>query len=707
MTHHVKLLYASRAPVDLTLDSTYSVLLCAIPHAPTPSRERRALNFFNRRLLFLCVLFGCWACSDPINNTSGDSTPDVDMNNADARVDASMVCVPGAVRCRDTATKLVCNAQGSAEQTLACGAGERCVESSGTCAAEVCAPGAFDACTPEGNQRYCNPQGTEFVEEPCPGGAPCTNGACSAPECSAGVRRCLGPEQVQLCNEARAWVPGEFCPTGTECFDGKCELLCELNKKVSSYIGCEYWSVDLDNYDDALSQPHAIVITNPNPTLPATVTLMAGYSDVQLRTGADGLPFDLTIPPKEFRIYSVPVGFDHSGTRMLQDKAIRVSSSIPVIAHQFNPLNNVDVYSNDGTLLIPTNSTGKEYWGMSWPHRGGRARIRGFLTIVNSTGAPNKVRVTPSAQVVAGEGIPVMNAGIERIFELAPGASLNLETSGIEFDDALVSGCLEATQGTPPNMSPCPDLTGTHIKADQPITVFGGHQCGNVVFGVDRCDHLESILFPVQSWGKDYVGTKFSPRSTSSVPEPDIWRVMASEDNTLIRTDPPIDGINGFTLQAGEWRQFEATEDFRLGSNRPIMLAQYMVGANWLGIPRVCNMGADAASPVGIGDPAMALAVPASQYRKDYFVLAPDAYEQDFLNLIAPANASIIMDGQAIDESLFRAVGTGAYKVAIVPVQDGFHTLTSSVAFGVVSYGYDCRVSYASAGGLNLTSNAQ
>lgn len=662
------------------------------------------MNAINRQLLLLCVLCACWACSDPVNNASVDATADVATDTPDVAPDtAQQLCAPGASRCRDAATRLVCDEQGLAEQTLSCGEGLRCVESDGRCAAEVCIPGVFESCTPEGNQRYCNPQGTDYVEQPCPGGAPCTGGTCSAPECTEGARRCLGPDQVQLCNGARAWVPGAFCPTGTECFDGKCELLCELNKKVSSYIGCEYWSVDLDNYDDALSQPHAVVITNPNPTLPATVSFNAGYSNTQLRTSADGVPFDLTIPPREFRIYSIPVGFDHSGTRLLQDKAIRVASSIPVIAHQFNPLNNVDVYSNDGTLLIPTNTTGTEYWGMSWPHRGGRARIRGFLTIVNSTGAPNKVRVTPSAQVVAGEGIPVMEPGVERVFELAPGASLNLETSGVEFEDALVSGCLQATQGTPPNMSPCPDLTGTYINSEQPITVFGGHQCGNVLFGVDRCDHIESILFPVQSWGKDYVGTKFSPRSDSSIPEPDIWRVVASEDNTLIRTDPPIDGVNGFTLQAGQWRQFEATVDFRLGSNRPVMLTQYMVGANWLGIPRVCDLDG---SPTGIGDPAMALSVPASQYRKDYFVLAPEAYEKDFLNLIAPANASILLDGQAVDESLFKAVGAGAYKVAVVPVEDGFHTLTSTVAFGVVSYGYDCRVSYASAGGLNLTSNA-
>lgn len=678
------------------------------PRKPT----RTLLDLGPGAVLTLSLLLVSVGCSrDDVNNSNNTdlgSPSTADMTARDIEPDAPdagpmTACEPNKGRCRDVASRYVCLPDGSAELEEVCPGDSSCDEVSGECKERICAPGVFDRCTDEGLQRYCSPSGTAYVEEACPGQALCEDGRCGMTECEQGVTRCLDTRRQEICNGAGVWVEGSPCPLGSECFNGTCEELCELNKKVSSYIGCEYWSVDLDNYDDALSQPHALVVTNPNPELTAKITITEGYSDREVSADVNGQPFINEIPPGQAQIYSLPVGYDHSGSRVLQDKALRVVSSIPVIAHQFNPLNNVDVYSNDGTLLVPTNAVGDEYWGLSWPHRGGRARIRGFLTIVNSSGAPNTVTIRPSAKVVAGPDIPPWDAGEERQFELAPGASINLETDGEEFEAAQESGCLQAVEGPPPSLSPCPDLTGTYIKGEQSLTVFGGHQCGNVVLGIDRCDHMESVLFPVSSWGTNYVGTKFSPRANTTLTEPDVWRVIAAEDGTQVQTDPPIEGIHGRTLNAGEWRQFEAREGFQLGSSKPTMLVQYMVGSNWLGIPRICNMGIDASSPTGIGDPAMALAVPVNQFRDNYFILAPADYDLDYVNVMAPTGVEVRIDGEPISADKWRQVGTrGELEWAIVEVSDGFHKLEADAPFGVVSYGYDCHVSYAYPGGLNL-----
>ncbi|RAL22258.1 hypothetical protein DL240_10415 [Lujinxingia litoralis] len=663
------------------------------------------MRIFSHLLLLAIptVFAGAMACSSPVDPATGPDT-DVPTDAGDTEPDVPALCVPGEARCDDAVTLEVCRPDASGWEQTVCQGELRCDASSASCSAQLCQPGAFDACTDQGLQRFCNATGTGYQEAACPGGAACQDGQCGQPECQPGLNRCLTREQLEVCNQAGAYVPGQRCPSGTECFDGTCEELCELSTKVSSYIGCEYWSADLDNFEEALSQPHAVVITNPNEELDARVRLFEGATDREILNDSEGQPFDTTIPPGQARIFSIPVGYDHSGTRVFNDRAIRITASIPVVAHQFNPLNNIDVYSNDGTLLLPTNSVGREYFGMSWYYRGGGGvRIRGYLTVVNSSNQPNQVRVTPSAEVIGGPDVPAIAAGEERVFELAPGQSLNLSTSGAELDAAELEGCLANPNGPPLATSPCPDLTGTHIVAEQPVTVFGGHQCGNVIAGVNRCDHIESILLPVEAWGTSYVGSKFSPRAVGSLPEPDIWRVMAAEDGTQIQTDPPIDGVHGRTLAAGEWRQFEAREHFELGASKPVALMQYMVGSNWLGIPRECNEGIDFNNPTGIGDPAMSAGVPTDQFRDNYIVLTPQNYERDYLNIIVPTGREVRLDGEPIAASRWELVGSrGRFEVATLQVDAGFHTLSGEEPFGVIGYGYACHVSYASPGGLNL-----
>ena len=661
----------------------------------------------------LFVLAAITACSssdevedqanDQMADDAGVDTGDLDTADPDPPQDNPAICTAGESRCDGPDSVEVCADDELAWEHSLCPSGQRCDASSGICSEQVCTPGQFDGCTDDGTTRHCNESGTGFGHTSCPENQNCAGDGCPVTECQQGTVRCAARDLLETCSEAGVYAPSGICPTGTECFDGQCEELCEISTKVSSYIGCEYWSIDLDNFQEALSEPHAIIVTNYNDELAAHVELFEGFTDRRILDGIDGQPLDTTIPPGEARIFQLPPGYGHSGTRKFQDMAIRVTSSIPVVAHQFNPLNNVGVFSNDGSLLLPTNSVGTEYWGLSWNHRGDNAVLRGYLTMVNSSNEPNEVTVRPSAEVIAGPEIPTIAPGEERTFLLQPGQSLNLVASGAELADAQVDGCLSDPEGSPSSSAPCPDLTGTHIQADLPITLFGGHQCANVILGVDRCDHIESVMLPVEAWGTNYVGTKFSPRADSLLIEPDIFRVIAAEDDTRIQTDPPLEGVHDTYLDAGEWKQFAVRQDFEIAADGPIQLVQYMVGANWMGIPRECHGGGSGNHPTGIGDPAMAIAVPIEQFRDHYIVHTPEDYERDYLNVIVPIGRDVKLNGETIPASSWEVVGQmNRFEVATLSVGPGFHTLTSDEPFGVVSYGYDCRVSYAYPGGLDL-----
>jgi hypothetical protein len=317
---------------------------------------------------------------------------------------------------------------------------------------------------------------------------------------------------------------------------------------------------------------------------------------------------------------------------------------------------------------------------LSWVHREtGSEPLNGFVTVVAVGEDGAEVTVRSSTHALTGDG--TLDPDEERTWTLLQGETLTLQTEGV--DDDLTGSFISSTEGD--------------------IMVFGGHECANVVLGVDRCDHIEHQLLPNVLLRNDYIGVKFMPRAAEDVlVEPDYWRVLAVEGATTLRTDPEIPEVDGAIIASGEWIQFGYNGDFRLTTDRPVAVAHYMVGANWAGIPRECFD--DTGPPTGIGDPAMTVAIPIEQWRSDYIVLTPFAYVQDYLNLAVPSDAldSVRLDGVAVGAEVFEPVADGTYSAARILVEDGPHRVTGDVPFGLDAYGYSCHVSYAYPGGLNL-----
>jgi hypothetical protein len=95
------------------------------------------------------------------------------------------------------------------------------------------------------------------------------------------------------------------------------------------------------------------------------------------------------------------------------------------------------------------------------------------------------------------------------------------------------------------------------------------------------------------------------------------------------------------------------------------------------------------------------VAVPNAQFRQDYIVLTPDEYQSDYVTVIAPSGALVNLDGAPLSGPDASVGGFDIYRRSVA---DGVHRLDSTVAFGLYAYGYDCDVSYAYPGGLNLES---
>lgn len=546
-----------------------------------------------------------------------------------------------------------------------------------------CTPGQVLSCADDHSLFRCKQDGTGYAQEACASGETCLQGQCGDQVCVPNTQHCADPNTLEVCNaDGTGYEDQQACPANTVCEQGACKTPCDLGGKGPSYIGCEYWSLDLDQYHDPTTNPkpdevpHAVVISNPGIST-ATITF-----ESRSTAASFNIP-DPTVPPGSAKAFTMP-RLDVSGTGTSLN-SIHVMSSVPVIAHQFNPLNNSNVYSNDASLLLPANTLGNDYYVLDHPTQVLPCILtpcpesqHAYVTVVAAEPGTTKVRFAPTADIKAGAPVGRIPAGTSPNRVTNPAIEL-------QFGEVLN---LEAEADSPTGAN---DLTGTHIFADKKIAVFAGHEEAVISSqsGADNnccADHLEQQLFPVNTWSTDYVAT-FSPGRGTKV---DQWKIVAGEDNVTITTDPVQSEANNVTLDRGEFVSFFSDQSFEIHATGKIMVGQFLVSQ-------------EQTSEV-VGDPAFILAVPTAQYRDNYHLLTPDDYSHDYVTITRPAGATVNLDGTAVADAEFSPVGAGTWEVAAVEVQPGVHVLDGAEPFGIAAYGFDSAVSYGYPGGLNLVS---
>ncbi len=315
----------------------------------------------------------------------------------------------------------------------------------------------------------------------------CTARGCLT--CEPGGVYCQGQDLMQ-CNAAGSGYDPKPLLTcdgskGMVCEGGGCSNACELARVNRSYMGCEYWAVDLDNavveIGSAAAQQYALALSNPS-SLPATVTVTVNdapfgqpplVKEVARRQVAPEALEVILLPPRE--VDGSPPGEFNTGTHTaLTPNAYKIESTAPIIIYQFNPLSNVGVFSNDASLLIPTpalttdssNKSGASYLVMGWPQTIAETQdrktnfgenLRAFLTVVGTRDETN-VRLYLSTGIVGdGKGIPALAKGQTLDVKLNAYDVLNLETGDFNAD-----------------------FTGTKVTTDKPVAVFSGSEASDV-----------------------------------------------------------------------------------------------------------------------------------------------------------------------------------------------------------------------------------
>lgn len=623
-----------------------------------------------------------------------------------------------------------------------------------------------------GNVHYTCIASQEFVEsipEDCSakgllchperGCVACSPGDMRCKVCTDGDANC-NEDVVQTCNDdGTDWLDVEQCDlenAGEICSQARCQKACDVAEELRGYVGCEFFAADLDNaalsdMNNASAQQYAVAVANPNRVpVEVRVTLNdAPYQseikekEVERRRVAPGDLEVFKLPRREVDGSSA-MGLNDGTHTAVTSNAYRIQSVLPITAYQFNPLENVNVFSNDASLLYPISAIGSNYTIVAWPQTIGDSEnpeqdfdstsskddLRAFLTILG-TQQETKVDVDLGAAVVkvVGAGpVPESRAGDHFSVDIGPYDVINLETQGFNAD-----------------------FTGTRVTASHPVSVFVGSEASDApmfsTYAKRLCcaDHLEEQLLPDSSAGNQYIVARMAQRTkalnaagkglgVADKDEPEWVRVVATSGRTRVTTTLPAPD-DDFVLQDRGDRLLTIMRDVVIRSDGPIQVLEVIGSQGVTGIPRQYPGG----------DPSIIAVPPVQQYRRDYIFLTPDKYIFDFVNIVAPRDARIRFDGGDLPDSCVtsaipgfdspaamsgttsgtaRDAGTAPNEIAWVvhrcqlafpeikggqiPVilpgvqNDGVHTVVSDREVAIIVYGFDRFVSYAYVGGLDF-----
>jgi len=595
---------------------------------------------------------------------------------------------------------------------------------------------ALVECTDEGAHRC---QGATY--QTCTGGVWLT--AVDSPGFGLDTPGCVACTPGQAyCQDGNVWScddngnPGaelSVCGGQTTCIGGSCQDACVDAATSKSYIGCEYWAVDLDNAIEVWDKPNnqGLCATGSPTTMNICFLQQGGgnhyglcdpqddgtaphtcpggstcQSALACVSNAQNSPFAVVISNPQAKAVNVVVTgpngaminrtvaagavdailLQQSGTIPDQSvdgsgkfrKAYKIVSDLPIVAYQFNPLDNSNVFSNDASLLIPRTTWDVDYYVMTMATLDRRPvdhAYHGYLTIVAYEDG-TQVTVTPKVAIRPSQ---TQNT-------IAAGATVNFTLNAFEVLQ------LQAAPGA------SSDLTGTHITSPnmKPFGVFGGHEAtafgdstppdAQHTRGPGYADHLEEMLFPSTTWGKTFAITRSQQRSN----ETDLIRIMAQKPGTTLSFIPaPVAGTCA-TLDVGQFCEVKIAEDTEIVANEPVLVGHFLQSATW---------GATNNTYVGTGDPSMALAVPVEQFRKEYTILVPAQYTANYVSIAAPLTGGITLDGSMVTLTGFNG---SAHRAARIPLTAGTHKITCADGCGITVYGYSDGVSYMFAGGLDL-----
>ena len=324
-------------------------------------------------------------------------------------------------------------------------------------------------------------------------------------------------------------------------------------------------------------------------------------------------------------------------------QAIHITSDLPISVYGLNRRRQ----TTDNYLAFPVEVLGTEYMVMSYYTFS--PEVQSIFAIV-ATEDNTVIEITPTAKTSGGRA------------------------AGQTFKITLNKGSVYQVGAAGAYRSQPIDLTGTYIKANKKIAVYGGHQCAQIpTTAVSACNVLCEQLPSINTWGKNFYIGAFKSRSFYT------YRVLASKDSTKVFEDTTLIA----TLMRGEFVQKNSRYNIQITADKPVLVAQYSQGSS---------------NGDNIGDPMMILVSPVQQYLRKYRFATPINGEWlHYINVFVPTASvgSFKINNKHVKSDAFARFGTTKYSIANITLPYGSHFVECNVPFGLISYGFGIqRIGY-------------
>lgn len=490
---------------------------------------------------------------------------------------------------------------------------------------------------------------------------------------------------------------------------------CEQAAAAQTYIGCDFWPTI--TYNPVYHEfAFAVVVANGGAEEAAINVDRAGASVATATVPAGGLatiplPWVMELKGEEFTRTEATTGARKKASELVPGGAYHLTSSVPVTAWQFSPLDYQQPgancaglpagtqtclsVSNDASLLLPTTAMRQFYRlaGRSARLEGGgidyTSSQGGFAITATANATTIDLQLSADRKVEPGAGAKIGPA------MLAEGTGVTAGMPGDTVSYTLQQGDVLQLVGKWAAFEPEPhgDLSGSLLHSSAPVQViaFNALLSGVPTATDGNPDHIEETVLPAEVIGHSYVVAP--PTGPDKRVPGHMVRFFGNMDGTTLTYGgtPPAGAPT--TLKAGEVVEIgPISEAFTVDGNEAFSVVSIMLGGT-------------KQDPGGTrGDPSLTTEITPEQFRKQYTFLAPITYLENYADILIPEGVTVTLDGAPLAAAPEPIAGTSwsIVREKLGPGQDGAHRLEASGKVGLQVMGFGNATSYSYAGGLDL-----